>query len=131
MPSPHSTHDPPTIAATEGRYAHAVEVQPNCRYLFISGQIPVWPDGTIPDSFSSQCNAVWDNVLSILSAAGYEPRHLVKVTTFLASSALSAENGRIRRARLGDVRPALTVVAVDLLDKAWLLEIDAVAAIPT
>jgi 2-iminobutanoate/2-iminopropanoate deaminase len=99
-------------------------------YAFISGQIPVRPDGSVPDTFSAQCHVVWDNLLRILATADYEPNHLVKVTTFLASQSYGDENGAIRRQRLGDLSPALTVVITGIYDRSWLLEIEAVAARP-
>jgi 2-iminobutanoate/2-iminopropanoate deaminase len=131
MPLSHNHHNPRDIAPTQGGYSHAVEVAPNCQYLFISGQIPVRPDGSVPDTFPSQCHVVWDSLLRILTTAGYEPKHLVKVTTFLASAAYGDDNGAIRRERLGDLCPALTVVVTGIYDSSWLLEIEAVAARPT
>jgi len=126
----HSTVTPQSLHPTLGGYSHAVEVLPNYRYLFVSGQIPVRPDGTVPDNFPDQCNAVWDNVASVLYHAEYEFADLVKVTTFLSAATYGDENGRIRRTRLGDVQPALTVVITGIYDKAWLLEIEVVAARP-
>ena len=88
-------------------------------------------DGSVPDTLPAQCHVVWDNLLRILAAAGYEPNHLVKVTTFLASAAYGDDNRAIRRERIGDLRPALTVVITGIYDSSWLLEIEAVAARPT
>lgn len=130
MTPTHRSHDPAGIAATRGGYAQAVDVAPGCRYLFVSGQVPVRPDGSVPESFAAQCHVVWDNLLHVLDAAGYEPRHLVKITTFLASTAYGEENGAIRRERLGPLRPALTVIIAGLYERAWLLEIEAIAARP-
>jgi enamine deaminase RidA (YjgF/YER057c/UK114 family) len=56
------------------------------------------------------------------------PEHLVKVTTYLTSRDHAEINGRVRRERLGEVRPALTVVIVETLAAEWLLEIEAIAA---
>jgi len=126
----HDCHNPPDIASTRGGYSHAVEVAPNCRYLFISGQIPVRRDDSVPDTFPAQCHVVWDNLFRILATAGYEPKHLVKITTFLASRSYGDDNGTIRRERLGDLSPALTVVITGIYDSACLLEIEAIAARP-
>lgn len=130
MPTANRCPDPPAIAPAQGGYAHAVEVAAHCRLLYISGQIPVRADGHVPVSFAAQCHVVWDNLLAVLAAAGYEPGHLVKVTTFLSSASHGDENGAIRRERLGDVTPALTVIITGIYDPAWLLEIEAIAARP-
>jgi enamine deaminase RidA (YjgF/YER057c/UK114 family) len=52
----------------------------------------------------------------------------VKVTTYLTSRDQAEINGRVRRERLGEVRPALTVVIAETFAAEWLLEIEAIAA---
>jgi 2-iminobutanoate/2-iminopropanoate deaminase len=122
------THDPASVPAAVGNYTQGLELSPGARLLFISGQIPVRADGTVPADFEGQCHAVWDNLLAVLASAGMGPEHLVKVTTFLTGREQTEINGRVRRERLGDARPALTVVIVQTFVPEWLLEIEAVAA---
>ena len=122
------THDPPAVPLAAGNYSHGVEVPAGVRLLFISGQVPVRPDGSLPADFEGQCHAVWDNLLAVLASARMRPEHLVKVTTYLTSRDQAEINGRVRRERLGEVRPALTVVIARTFAAEWLLEIEAVAA---
>ena len=121
-------HNPDSISAPVGGYSHAVEVGPGARWLYISGTIPERPDGTVPEGFAAQCNAIWDNLEAILASAGMTVANLVKVTTYLTDRAQAAENREIRSRRLQGAKPALTVVVLQTLDAGWLLEIDAVAA---
>ena len=121
-------HNPDTISVPLGGYSHAVEVGPGARWLYISGTIPERPDGTVPEGFAAQCNAIWDNLEAILASAGMTVANLVKVTTYLTDRAQAAENREIRTTRLQGAKPALTVVILQTLDAQWLLEIDAVAA---
>ena len=121
-------HDPPQVAAPVGGYSHGLELPPGQRLLFVSGQIPERPDGRVPEGFEDQCHAVWDNVAAVLASAGMGLQDVVKVTTFLTDPGQADTNGRIRRQRLGDLRPALTVVVARTLDAKWLLEIEVVAA---
>ncbi|HEU4830125.1 MAG TPA: RidA family protein [Gemmatimonadales bacterium] len=123
-------HDPDTVPSPEGGYSHGVEVGGGQRLLYISGQIPVTPDGAVAPDFDGQCTAVWANVLAVLDSAGLGPEHLVKVTTYLTDRSQADANGRIRRAHLGDARPALTVIVAQTLESPWLLEIEAIAAAP-
>jgi 2-iminobutanoate/2-iminopropanoate deaminase len=123
-----SRHDPAVVPAPLGSYTQGLEVSPGSRLLFVSGQIPVRADGTVPEGFEAQCHTVWDNVLAVLASAGMGAEHLVKVTTYLTSRDQAEANGRIRRERLGAARPALTVVIVQTFAPEWLLEIEAVAA---
>lgn len=125
---PHRTHDPASVPAAVGNYTQGLEVAPGARLLFISGQIPVRVDGSVPADFEGQCHAVWDNLMAVLDDAGMAPEQLVKVTTYLTSRDQADINGRVRRERLGNVRPALTVVIAQTFAPEWLLEIEAVAA---
>ena len=122
------THDPSSVPAAVGNYTQGLEVCAGARLLFISGQVPVRPDGTVPADFEGQCHAVWDNLFGVLTSARMRPEHLVKVTTYLTHRDQAEINGRVRRERLGEARPALTVVVAQTFAADWLLEIEAIAA---
>lgn len=96
--------------------------------VYVSGQIPVAPDGTLAEGFAEQCRQVWANVAAALAPHGMGLSDLVKVTTFLSDRAYRAENSAIRREVLGDHAPALTVIITGIYDESWLLEIEAIAA---
>ncbi len=119
-------HNPATVSAPVGNYTHGLEVSGQ-RMLFISGQIPERPDGSVPDGFEAQALAVWQNIQNILQSAGMGFEHLVKVNTFLTHADQVDQNGSIRQRILGDARPALTVVIAETLVPTWLLEIEAIA----
>ena len=110
-----------------GGYSQAVEVTGGQRLLFISGQIPESPTGTVPSGFTAQARLAWSNVLAQLSAAGMSVGNLVKVTIFLSSREFAAENRAVRQEILGSHAPALTVIITGIFDEQWLLEIEAVA----
>jgi 2-iminobutanoate/2-iminopropanoate deaminase len=114
--------------AASGGYAQAVRLADFDEILFVSGQIPVGRDGTVPQAFADQCRLVWRNVEAQLRAAGMGLADIVKVTTFLADRAYAAENGAIRQEVLAGLTPALTVIIAGIYDPAWLLEIEVVAA---
>ncbi|CUT15593.1 Endoribonuclease LPSP [Bradyrhizobium sp.] len=105
-----------------------LELTQHRRLLFISGQVPQRPDGTVPDGFEAQCEQAWRNLIEVLAAAGLGVAHLVKVNTFLTDRNQLVANRTIRRAMLGEHQPALTVVIVETVDSQWLLEIEAIAA---
>ena len=112
----------------EGSYPQAVEVTGPGRWLFLSGQIPVAPDGSLADDFTGQCDQVWDNIETQLTAAGMTLDNLVKVTTFLSDRRYALENREVRVRRLAGRQPALTVIVTGIFDESWLVEIEAVAA---
>jgi 2-iminobutanoate/2-iminopropanoate deaminase len=109
-------------------YAQGALVTDARRILFISGQVPETPDGTVPGDFEAQCRLAWRNVLTVLKDAGMSERNLVKVTVFLADRRDREANARIRHEVLGDHSPALTSIITGIYDEAWLLEIEAIAA---
>ncbi|GLS00695.1 enamine deaminase RidA [Brevundimonas denitrificans] len=112
----------------EGSYPQAVEVTGPTRWLYLSGQIPVAPDGALAADFAGQCEQVWSNIETQLTAAGMTLDNLVKVTTFLSDRAYSLENREVRIRRLAGRQAALTVIITGIFDEAWLVEIEAVAA---
>ena len=112
----------------QGSYPQAVETTGATRWLHLSGQIPVAPDGSQSPDFRGQCEQVWSNVETQLTAAGMTLDNLVKVTTFLSDRAYALENREVRVARLAGRQPALTVIVTGLFDAAWLVEIEAIAA---
>jgi enamine deaminase RidA (YjgF/YER057c/UK114 family) len=109
-------------------YAQGALVTDAARILYISGQVPETPGGTVPKTFEAQCRLAWRNVLAVLSEAGMTARNLVKVTIFLSDRQYRQANGRIRREVLGDHCPAMTIIITGIYDETWLLEIEAVAA---
>ncbi len=109
-------------------YSQAVAVSDASRTVYVSGQIPVRPDGSVPESFTEQAEQAWANVEAQLKAAGMDLSNIVKHTTFLAERRYRAQNSQVRRKVLGDLEPALTVIISGIFDEAWLLEIEAIAA---
>jgi enamine deaminase RidA (YjgF/YER057c/UK114 family) len=112
----------------EGAYPQAVETTGATRWLHLSGQIPVAPDGSLAVDFRGQCEQVWSNLETQLAAAGMTLDNLVKVTTFLSDRRHALDNREVRVVRLAGRQPALTVIVTGLFDEAWLVEIEAVAA---
>src|SRR5262245_5215746 len=93
-----------------GAYSLGYEVVGPARILYVSGQIPESPDGTVPEGFEAQCRQVWANIDDVLAKAGMTREHLTKVTTFLSDRKYREANARIRREHLGEHKPALTVI---------------------
>lgn len=110
-------------------YVHAMEVAGSTRLLFISGLNGFEQDGrTMPESFDEQAQLIWRHIRAILDAAGMGVDNLVSLRTYLADPQYDDANGRIRAEQLGGHRVASTVVCCRLLEPAWKLEVEAVAA---
>jgi 2-iminobutanoate/2-iminopropanoate deaminase len=118
----------PDAPSAAGGYAQAVRLTDFEELVLVSGQIPIDPDGAVPEAFGDQCRLVWRNVEAQLRAAGMELADIVKVTTFLSDRAHAAENSAIRGEVLAGLTPALTIIIAGIYDPAWLLEIEVIAA---
>ena len=110
------------------RYAEAMEVTEAKRWLFLSGQTPMRPDGSIPEDFRAQARQVWANILAQLRASEMTLDNLVKVTVFLSDRRYGPIHRAIREEILGDRVLGLTVIIVGALDERWLLEVEVIAA---
>lgn len=100
--------------------------------VFISGQLPIRPDGQplADDGFEAQARQAIQNLLEVLRAAGSTPQHLVKVTAYIVDVANWPRFNAVYAAMLPDVRPARTVVPVPELHYGYLVEIDGIAVQP-
>ncbi|AUG01717.1 MULTISPECIES: RidA family protein [Pseudomonas] len=115
-----------TASPPAGHYSQAVIHQDS---LYISGQLPVSPDGThnIEASFTEQAHIALSNLLAILNAAGRTASDLVKVTVYVAGIKHWPAFDEIYCEMLGSHRPARAVVPVPELHHGYLVEIEAVA----
>jgi 2-iminobutanoate/2-iminopropanoate deaminase len=122
-------NNPKAVAPPFARYSHGVEAPANARWLYISGQVGVTPEGKVAQGAEAQIEQAWRNVLSVLEAAGMGPRDLVKVTTFLIERADLPAARAIRERMLQDAAPASTLLFVaGLASPEWQVEIEAIAA---
>ena len=73
--------------APAGQYSQAVEVTGASRTLYISGQVGIAADGSIPEDAEAQSALAWQNLQAQLRAAGMEIENLVKTTTIVPNPA--------------------------------------------
>ncbi|MGH6897169.1 MAG: RidA family protein [Geminicoccaceae bacterium] len=122
-------HNPKAVAPPFSRYSHGVETPDNARWLHVSGQVGVTPEGKVADGAEAQIEQAWRNVLSVLEAADMGPRDLVKVTTFLVERADLPAARAIRERMLQGAEPASTLLFVaGLASPEWQVEIEVIAA---
>jgi 2-iminobutanoate/2-iminopropanoate deaminase len=121
--------NPAGVHSPLGLYSHTVVVPAGTELVFLSGQLGVRPDGSAPKTIAEQADQVFANIITLLRAHGLEAPNIVKLTTFMVAG---HDGDAVRAARikyLGSHRPASTAVFVSrLVDPAWFVEIEAVAA---
>ena len=122
-------HNPSGVYEPYANYAHAVEVPADARTLYISGLNGYPPDGgAMPENFEDQAALVWQHLATILASADMTYADLVSLRFYLADAAFDPANVALLKGHLGEHRAARTVVCARLLEPAWLIEVEAIAA---
>lgn len=116
--------NPATFPKPASNYSHGIVHTAGAERLVISGQVGVRSDGTAVKGLEAQMALAWDNFLTVLRDAGFEPRHVVKATVYVTQPALR-EFRRGREKALAGFAPAATYVQVaGLASPDYLVEIE-------
>lgn len=109
-----------------GHYSQAIE---HNGLVYVSGQIPVYPDGRVEEGTpAEQANVVFRNLDAILKAAGTDKSKVLKTTIFIADIAIWPEVNEVYAAYFGAHKPARSAVPVPALPKGVMVELEAIAA---
>ena len=107
------------------------------RVIALAGQIGWNPATTTfeSDDFVAQVRQALENVVMLLSEAGAEPQHLVRLTWFITDRAAylsrQREIGQVYRELMGRHYPPMSVVVVaGLIEERAMVEIEATAVLP-
>jgi 2-iminobutanoate/2-iminopropanoate deaminase len=114
---------PSTISPPLAHYSHATEVPPNARWLYLSGQVGIEPDGIIPSSFEAQAEACFRNLLAILRDAGMGAADLVRLNTYLVDPDDLAAYMAVRDRHVAAPPPASTLLIVRALARPQLTSV--------
>ncbi len=119
----------PKGAPPKGVYSPAIVASGTL--VFVSGQGPVVPEtGEFEfGSFAEQAKLTFDNVTSLLEAAGTSWQNAVKVGVFLTNLDDFGEMNEIYREYLTEPYPARTTVQA-VLPPGTLIEVDCIAVVP-
>jgi 2-iminobutanoate/2-iminopropanoate deaminase len=111
--------------APAGPYSHAVVAN---GFVYVSGQGPVNPEtGSVPDGFEDQVRQTFENLRTILEAAGSGLGDVVKVNAYVTDLTRFARFNEVYREFFAQDPPARTTVGADLL--GILVEVDCVAIV--
>jgi enamine deaminase RidA (YjgF/YER057c/UK114 family) len=113
--------------APAGQYTQAIEVTGAARTLYLSGQVGVAADGSIPETAEAQAALAWRNLLAQLRTADMGIENLVKITTIVRDQADVPAVRAGRASVLGSHRPASTLIVAGLSNPAWKVEVEAIA----
>ena len=120
---------PPEIAPPAANYSHATLVPSGARWLYLSGQVGIAPDGTIPDDVAEQTEICFRNIQAILTEADMSPADLVRLNTYLTDAGDRDRYMAVRDRHVGTPPPGSTLLVVAALaNPRYRIEIEAVAA---
>jgi enamine deaminase RidA (YjgF/YER057c/UK114 family) len=104
--------------------------------LVVTGGVIGWDtDERLPDGFVAQVRQALSNIAAILTEAGAQPEHLVRLTWYVVDMEEYLANlkalGQVYRDVFGAHYPAMALVqVVRLVEKAARVEIEATAVVP-
>lgn len=97
------------------------------KIVYTSGQVPIGPDGSIPEGITAQTDLVLDMIEGLLKEAGSGLDQVIKTTVFLTRPEDFAAFNAAYAQRFGGLQPARSTVIAGLLPPV-LVEIEAIAA---
>lgn len=122
---------PPSIRPPFARYSHAMEVAAGSRLIFVSGQLGVHPDDTVPPTVEGQAEQCFRNIAAILAEAGLGLADIVRIDAFVTAREHMKGYMSVRDRMVGDPPPASTLMIVSGFTRPeFLVEIEVVAAAP-
>jgi len=98
--------------------------------VYTSGTVPTFNGSIVAGGIEAQTAQVIKNIGVILEEAGTSWDYVMKTTVFLANMSDYAAMNSVYGAMLPSPKPARTAVEVGKLPGAFLIEIEAIAAIP-
>jgi enamine deaminase RidA (YjgF/YER057c/UK114 family) len=103
--------------------------------IFLAGQIGWDAEGRFAEGLANQVGQALTNIVILLSEAGAEPQHLVRLTWFVTDLRAYRENqltiGAAYRRVIGKHFPTMSVIGVSqLVEQEALVEIEATAVLP-
>jgi len=112
-----------------GPYSHAVASN---GLLFLSGQVPLKPDGSgmVRDSFEAEVRQVFENIIAVLGDCGASLAHVVKATVYLADMEKFGELNEIYGEYFPKDPPARTCFQAGKLPMGVSVEIEVIATQP-
>ncbi len=120
---------PEGLTPPGGHYSHATVAN---GFVFISGQLPITPEGTrlVDAPFETQAKQVLANVQAALRAAGSDVDRLVQVRVYVDTVDNWPGFNAVYAEWAGSSRPARAIVPTGALHFGLKVEVEAIALAP-
>lgn len=118
--------NPQNIHPPVAPYVHQIEVTDPQRWLTLSGQIGMIPDGTIPEDATAQLKVALENIKKNLDSADMEVQDITKLVFYLVGDMDANQRKEMISDFFGEHLPCTTLMyVVALATPALKVEIDA------
>ena len=117
--------NPKDVHQPLGSYSHQIEVSGPERLLFLSGQVGMEEDGTIPDDPFEQIGLAFENIFRNLRAANMDVKDIIKITYYFVGEIDAVKRREVILSKLQEHQPCSTLLYVaGLASPAFRVEID-------
>ncbi len=101
--------------------------------VFTSGQLPILDQASksVPDSIEDQTRLVLEKAEKVIAEFGLDRSHIIKTTAFITCIDDWGKVNGIYREFFGEYKPARSVIPTSDLHFGCLIELEAIAAIPS
>jgi enamine deaminase RidA (YjgF/YER057c/UK114 family) len=121
--------NPRDVHTPVGPYSHTAVVSSGSELVFVSGQVGMRSDGSVPESFAEQAELTLLNLRACLAAHDLGLDAVVRLGVFVVPGQDFQVLRAVRERHFGAHRPTSTSVYVpQLASPRFLIEIDAIAA---
>ena len=113
-------------------YSQAIKVTGAQTILFLAGQVPYAPDGTVNHigDFKGQARECFACIKKLVEGAGGTVKNVVKLNTYILDVENRPAYREARKEVFGDHEPASTMVQISALAHPdYLIEIEAIAVL--
>ncbi len=120
---------PSRIRPPFARYSHAVEVPPDHRLVFASGQLGITPEDRVPEEAGAQADLCFQAIGAILAEAGMGFEDIVRINAFVTDRAHLSPYMQARDRYVADPPPASTLMIVQGFARPeFKVEVEVIAA---
>lgn len=118
---------------TSSAYYAPAAVTASGNHVFVSGQVGVSSDGTVPSDYASQIHLALHNLRRVMIAANARTKDIAKLTILIVNyDPANRKHTRPIMRFLAGHRPAITLIPVpQLAVSSWLFEIEAILSVPS
>jgi len=127
----HTSLSPEDIHPPFAPYSHGTVIPAGQKLVFLSGQLGIAADGSVPPDCAGQTRLAFENIVAVLREAGLGLENIVRINAFVSGREHLRPYMDVRNTLFAEPLPASTLMIVSGFARPeFFVEIEAVAAGP-